>query len=143
MTGPKGNSNGDLEKGNLYKELQREAQPYDDNGDLSEYSQLVRYITTYHDGEKPAETPEDDDNPVKFPWWRFKKSKSNTGAGFETPKEWLETDLKRGLTSSEVEFRRKKAGWNELTTEKENLWLKFLGFFTGPILYGLSLFPRI
>ena len=39
----------------------------------------------------------------------------------------------------EVERRRKYSGWNELTTEKENMLLKFLGFFRGPILYGMSL----
>lgn len=35
----------------------------------------------------------------------------------------------------EVERRRKTAGWNELSTEKENMILKFIGFFRGPILY--------
>lgn len=35
----------------------------------------------------------------------------------------------------EVERRRKSTGWNELTTEKENMILKFIGFFRGPILY--------
>lgn len=40
----------------------------------------------------------------------------------------------------EVERRRKFSGWNELTTEKENMLLKFVGFFRGPILYGLPLF---
>ena len=52
------------------------------------------------------------------------------------PLEWLETDMKTGLTSATVESRRKKTGWNELTTEKENPFLKFLGYFRGPILYG-------
>ena len=35
----------------------------------------------------------------------------------------------------EVERRRKSSGWNELSTEKENMILKFIGFFRGPILY--------
>jgi H+-transporting ATPase len=41
-----------------------------------------------------------------------------------------------GLTSAEVENRRKKTGWNELTSEKGNIFLKFLMYVTGHILYG-------
>jgi H+-transporting ATPase len=69
----------------------------------------------------------------------IKKYKGGDGAGFETPDEWLQTDMHRGLTAHEVESRRKKTGYNELTTESENLFLKFLGFFTGPILYVMEL----
>jgi H+-transporting ATPase len=48
----------------------------------------------------------------------------------------LDTTLNPGLSSHEVETRRKRFGWNELTTEKTN-WLKqFLSYFQGPILYG-------
>lgn len=54
------------------------------------------------------------------------------------PEEWLEADIKQGITNQQVEERRKKFGWNEIVTEKENLFLKFLGFFTGPVLYGKS-----
>lgn len=54
----------------------------------------------------------------------------------------LEADIKQGISSHEVEQRRKRYGWNEITTEKENLFIKFLGFFTGPVLYGKSsLYP--
>ena len=56
------------------------------------------------------------------------------------PEEWLEADIKQGITNQQVEERRKKFGWNEIVTEKENLFLKFLGFFTGPVLYGKSHF---
>ena len=54
------------------------------------------------------------------------------------PEEWLDADIKQGIGESEVESRRKRFGWNELTSEKENLFIKFLMFFTGPILYGES-----
>ena len=54
------------------------------------------------------------------------------------PDEWLNADIKQGLTNSEVESRRKRMGWNEITSDKENLFIKFLMFFTGPILYGKS-----
>ena len=52
------------------------------------------------------------------------------------PEEWLNSDIKQGLGNDEVERRRKRFGWNEISTEKENLFIKFLMFFTGPILYG-------
>lgn len=65
-----------------------------------------------------------------------KKSSGGSGADFETPDDWLTTDMKAGLKSHDVETRRRRTGWNELTTEKENLFLKFLSYFTGPILYG-------
>lgn len=52
------------------------------------------------------------------------------------PEEWLDADIKQGISNSEVENRRKKFGFNEITTDKENLFIKFLMFFTGPILYG-------
>jgi H+-transporting ATPase len=48
----------------------------------------------------------------------------------------LNTDINHGISGSEVETRRRRFGWNELTTEKTN-WLKqFLSYFQGPILYG-------
>jgi H+-transporting ATPase len=48
----------------------------------------------------------------------------------------LDTDINQGISESEVDNRRRRFGWNELTTEKTN-WLKqFLSYFQGPILYG-------
>ena len=44
--------------------------------------------------------------------------------------------MKQGLSGLEVERRRKQSGWNELSAEKENMLLKFIGFFQGPVLYG-------
>lgn len=52
------------------------------------------------------------------------------------PEEWLEADIKQGISNSDVETRRKRFGFNEISTDKENLFIKFLMFFTGPILYG-------
>jgi H+-transporting ATPase len=127
-------TNGDLEKGDVKKEVQREAEPNLDDANVGEYNNLVRYISTYREGNKAAEAAEDDDLPVKCHWWS-KKSK-DSGAGFETPQDWLDTDMRLGLRSADVESRRKKTGWNELTTEKENMFLKFLSYFQGPILYG-------
>jgi magnesium-transporting ATPase (P-type) len=77
--------------------------------------------------------------PSKRPWyapWRGLKQNDKSGEGFEAPYEWVDTDMRQGLSRVEVENRRKRTGWNELTTEGENMFIKFLTYFTGPILYG-------
>lgn len=48
----------------------------------------------------------------------------------------LNTQLRTGLTNHDVELRRKRYGLNEISSEKTNLLKQFLGYFTGPILYG-------
>ena len=70
-------------------------------------------------------------------FWRSGNSSQATDkdAGV-VPEDWLEADIKQGISNSDVENRRKRFGWNEITTEKENLFIKFLMFFTGPVLYG-------
>ncbi|PTU21793.1 hypothetical protein P175DRAFT_0500676 [Aspergillus ochraceoroseus IBT 24754] len=47
--------------------------------------------------------------------------------------------MNSGLPSSQVEPRRKRTGWNELTTEKTNFFIQFIGYFRGPILYVMEL----
>jgi H+-transporting ATPase len=49
----------------------------------------------------------------------------------------INTQLRSGLTSHDVETRRKRYGFNEISSEKTNLLKQFLGYFTGPILYGM------
>lgn len=93
-----------------------------------EYTNLVRYISTFREGRRKSTASElgIDVDAVKRPWWAFWKrgKKSGTGDGvFEVPDDWLDTELKQGLSNTEVENRRKKTGWNELTTEKENLYV--------------------
>lgn len=108
-----------------------------------EYSNLVRYISTYRDGRRKstisigsqAPAGDDEKQPPKWKFWA-KKQTASDGTGFVPPEEWLNTDMKQGLSEADLAPRRKQAGWNELTTEKENLFIKFLGFFRGPILYG-------
>ena len=123
---------GDLENGNVDKELGRDAQTNDE--ELGEYGNLVRYISNYRDGRRASTVGGDDDTPKKKHWWS--RGGALAGGDFETPDDWLNTDMKGGLKSHDVDSRRKKTGWNELTTEKENMFLKFLSYFTGPILYG-------
>lgn len=51
----------------------------------------------------------------------------------------LETSMQQGLSETEVHTRRSHFGYNELEAPSENLFLKFLGFFKGPILYVMEL----
>jgi H+-transporting ATPase len=134
---------GDIENGDPDKEQQRRDTVANDDAELGEYGNLVRYISSYRDGRRMSVSSAGgaDDTGKKKHWWS-RKAKGPGGEGFETPEEWLNTDMKAGLKSHDIEARRKKTGWNELTTEKENLFLKFLSYFTGPILYG-SYFPRV
>ncbi|KAB8360855.1 hypothetical protein FH972_024589 [Carpinus fangiana] len=111
-----------------------------------EYSNLVRYISTYRDGRRKStisigSQAADEDEEKAPPKWKFwaKKSTASDGTGFIPPEEWLNTEMKQGLNDADLAPRRKKAGWNELTSEKENLFLKFLGFFRGPILYVMEI----
>jgi H+-transporting ATPase len=54
------------------------------------------------------------------------------------PEELLQTSTRTGLSSSDVIARRKKYGLNQMKEEKENLLLKFLGFFVGPIQFVME-----
>ena len=54
------------------------------------------------------------------------------------PEELLQTDTCVGLIEPEVVARRKKYGLNQMRVEKENLLLKFLGYFVGPIQFVME-----
>lgn len=117
-----------------------------DYDELDEYTALQKFIVSYRDpraallaGEGDAEANAKDAKKGK-PWWAFwrkgaSKNATPTDEGV-VPPDWLDTDMNRGISESDVENRRRKFGFNELTTEKENMFIKFLTFFTGPILYG-------
>lgn len=62
----------------------------------------------------------------------------NPGTGRIVPEDMLQTDSRLGLTESEVVARRRKYGLNQMKEEKENLVLKFLGFFIGPIQFVME-----
>ncbi|KAI8996162.1 hypothetical protein BC832DRAFT_299157, partial [Gaertneriomyces semiglobifer] len=53
----------------------------------------------------------------------------------KVPEEMLRTDPNQGLNHEEAEKRKRKFGPNQLAEHKENKFLKFLGFFRGPIQY--------
>lgn len=54
------------------------------------------------------------------------------------PEEILSTDTRIGLTAQLVEARRRKYGLNQMREEKENLILKFLMYFVGPIQFVME-----
>lgn len=60
------------------------------------------------------------------------------GGGRVVPEDMLQTDSRVGLTEAEVIARRRKYGLNQMKEEKENLVLKFLGFFIGPIQFVME-----
>lgn len=63
---------------------------------------------------------------------------TNPGAGRTVPEDQLQTNTRTGLTESEVTLRRKKYGLNQMKEEKENMVLKFLGYFIGPIQFVME-----
>jgi len=137
----------DVEKGNPEEEGRRNSSIIDDLDGLDEYTALQRYILMYRDPRSGAtdDGAGQEDNALetkKHPWWAFWRSGGKKGNATDTgvvPEEWLNTDVKQGISESEVETRRRRFGWNEISTERENMLLKFLSYFTGPILYVMEL----
>ncbi|KAF2744322.1 plasma-membrane proton-e [Sporormia fimetaria CBS 119925] len=107
---------------------------------MDEYSALQQYISCYRDS-RPNEFA-NDAQTAKPKWWQFWKS-GPTGAevsqGAIVPPEFLDTDFRGGLSTHEVETRRKRYGPNEITTEKVNMFKQILSYFTGPILYVMEI----
>ncbi|KAI9836191.1 MAG: plasma membrane H+-ATPase [Sarea resinae] len=60
------------------------------------------------------------------------------GGARPVAEDLLQTDTRHGLTDEEVISRRKKFGMNQMKEEKENLVLKFLGYFIGPIQFVME-----
>lgn len=54
------------------------------------------------------------------------------------PEELLQTDPTVGLTEDEIVKRRKKYGLNQMAEDSENLILKFVMFFVGPIQFVME-----
>ncbi|KAF4124326.1 H+-transporting ATPase [Geosmithia morbida] len=108
---------------------------------LGEYPALDRYISIYREEEKPQDDTQG--KKRKKPWWKFWQFQSDeeepVAADQGVPDHWIETDIHRGISTNQIPERRKLTGWNELSAEKENLFTKFLSFFTGPILYVMEL----
>ncbi|KAJ5632870.1 hypothetical protein N7490_009209 [Penicillium lividum] len=112
-----------------------------DGGNLDEYSALNRYISTARDGRRGSTSSAAalSAKQGKKPWYKFGSKEDAFDGDWQAPEDWLETDLRAGLNGSDIEPRRKKCGWNELVTEKTNIFVQFIGYFRGPILYVMEL----
>lgn len=112
-----------------------------------EYGNLVAFIRA-----QKAHGGDDENNDgsrivKKRNWlmpWKVHEVRVNKNGEVEdlpqqVPASWLETDVFRGLTDAEVTKRRQMFGYNELESPTENLLIKFIGFFRGPILYVMEL----
>ncbi|KAI1392140.1 plasma-membrane proton-e [Hypoxylon trugodes] len=117
------------------------------SSDLNEYEALDRFITNF-DAERRASLASGISKQRKKPkWWQFWKSSEGEiveperepGEIGKPPESWLETDIQHGLTTAQVEERRRRFGWNELMAEKENMFAKVLSYFQGPILYVMEI----
>ncbi|KAI0172465.1 plasma-membrane proton-e [Hypoxylon sp. FL1284] len=116
------------------------------SSELNEYEALDRFITNFDQERRAslASAQTKKKKPVK--WWQFWKpmdagpedglSASEIG---KPPEAWLETDIHQGLSSAQVDERRRRYGWNELTAETENMFAKILSYFQGPILYVMEI----
>ncbi|KAJ5981417.1 hypothetical protein N7522_013838 [Penicillium canescens] len=113
-----------------------------DWANLDEYGKLVKYVSTFRDAK--AEAQDEGDFVEKRVWyapWKKRKVhiKKLEGESGKFPDEWTLTDIREGLSSEEIPRRRQRAGWNELSSEKENPIAKVLSYFRGPILYVMEL----
>lgn len=66
------------------------------------------------------------------------EEKMEVGGAKPVPEELLQTDTRVGLSQAEVVARRRRFGLNQMKEEKENLILKFLGYFVGPIQFVME-----
>lgn len=114
----------------------------EDYANLDEYGKLVKYVSTFRDASaEQAEAAEFEERRIWYAPWKKRKvhvKRVEDQAG-QFPDDWLITDIREGLSSEEVNLRRRRSGWNELVSEKENPIAKVLSYFRGPILYGTSL----
>jgi H+-transporting ATPase len=97
------------------------AAPVDDDEDIEDIDALIEDLES-QDGHEDDEEEEE----------------GTPGGGRTVPEDLLQTDTRIGLTESEVLARRRKYGLNQMKEERENLFLKFLGFFIGPIQFVME-----
>ncbi|KAJ5647271.1 hypothetical protein N7490_003643 [Penicillium lividum] len=114
----------------------------DDYAQLDEYGKLVKYVSTF----QAANANQEDEGQYEekrlwyAPWKKRRvRVKRVDDSAAEFPDDWLTTDIHHGLSTEDVNNRRRRSGWNELTSERENPIAKVLSYFRGPILYVMEL----
>ncbi|WWC93239.1 plasma-membrane proton-efflux P-type ATPase [Kwoniella sp. B9012] len=133
----------DPESGDADAEAKRNEEEEKKKYEGEEYDVLLRYVEEQKQKlkNKKGDDDEDDDKNAKYvrKWYApWKKTKVESGTK-KVPQEWLETDRQKGLSSSDIDERRKHSGWNELESPSENQFIKFISYFRGPILYVMEL----
>ncbi|KAK6347046.1 plasma membrane H+-ATPase [Orbilia brochopaga] len=118
---PSGHLSNDPEKHEPTAEKQ-EGIPIDDDEDIEDIDALIDDLES-EDGHIFEEDEEDE---------------VGGASARPVPEDLLKTDTRLGLTSAEVETRRKRYGLNQMKEEKENLVLKFFMYFVGPIQFVME-----
>lgn len=104
---------------------------------MDEFARLTKYVSAYREhGAAIEEEGEIQERRVWYAPWKKRKVRVKKIERGAFPEDWLMTDIHHGLSDSDVETRRKRAGFNELAAEKQNWFAQVLGYFQGPILYG-------
>lgn len=117
--------------------MSRSSTRTEDYANLDEYGKLVKYISTFREkGDEEGEQNYEEKRVWYAPWKKRKIYRKTQEEPGKYPEDWLITDISQGLPSSEIQNRRRRSGWNELVSEKENPVAKILSYFRGPILYG-------
>ncbi|ETW74592.1 P-type ATPase [Heterobasidion irregulare TC 32-1] len=122
------------------------AEKPDPYADGDEYELLLRYANEQaaklsHSGEDDRDEEQPEYRRLWYaPWKKVKKqSLKEKKVGPSIPEDWLQTDMTRGLSDSDVESHRQGYGYNELSSPHENQFLKFVSYFRGPILYVMEI----
>ncbi|KAL2849917.1 hypothetical protein BJY01DRAFT_245713 [Aspergillus pseudoustus] len=107
-----------------------------------EFAHLIKFVSAYR--ESDFANPDEGETRIHRVWyapWRKRKFrwKHTGGATRELPDAWLYTDIREGLSDSDVTHRRNAVGFNELASEKQNPFAKVISYFRGPILYVMEL----
>lgn len=137
------NRHSSAEDGNPEVEAKRQDDEKSKRYEGEEYESLLRYVEDQAKVLKDKEARGDDqgDDEARYvrhwysPWKKTKLESTNTSI----PSEWLATERAKGISAAEADSRRKTTGYNELESPTENQFLKFIGYFRGPILYVMEI----
>lgn len=120
--GEKGHHGHGFDAAHPVKGSNKAAEAGDDDDEDEDINALIDELES-QDGHIDEEEDEEDNRP---------------GGEVKIPENMLQTDTRIGLTDAEVINRRKKFGLNQMKEDKENLILKFLGYFVGPIQFVME-----